>query len=194
MSTGENLERERFVEHARASYTAGLQFAHAKAWLEAANRGAIHLSLVILYSLGGWLVLNNHMPLRVMLTGIGFTFSLMFATQVCSVCLSAVPCSSCVYCYALVQRCCAKPLWLCCARLRACRDVLCCRGWSTPCRTCERQRLRFSGCERCSTPHVQSRKWRLRSLLESGGSKHSRSVVGTGRRTGQWPLYRLSTR
>jgi ATP-binding cassette, subfamily B (MDR/TAP), member 10 len=79
---GENLERERFVVHARASYTAGLQFAHAKAWLEAANRGAIHASLVILYSWGGWLVLQGHMPLRVMLTGIGFTFSLMFATQV----------------------------------------------------------------------------------------------------------------
>jgi hypothetical protein len=78
---GENLERERFVEHARASYNAGLQFAHAKAWIEAANRGAIHLSLVILYSLGGWLVLHGHMPLRVMLSGIGFTFSLMFATQ-----------------------------------------------------------------------------------------------------------------
>jgi ABC-type multidrug transport system fused ATPase/permease subunit len=84
---GENLERERFVEHARASYNAGLQFADAKAWLEAANRGAIHLSLVILYSLGGWLVLQGHMPLRVMLTGIGFTFSLMFATQVRTPCL-----------------------------------------------------------------------------------------------------------
>lgn len=85
------------MEHARASYSAGLQFAHAKAWLEAANRGAIHLSLVILYSLGGWLVLNGHMPLRVMLTGIGFTFSLMFATQVCLPCLSG-PCFSVLLC------------------------------------------------------------------------------------------------
>ena len=59
-----------------------MQFANAKAWLEAANRGSIHASLLILFALGGWLVTNNHMPLRVMLTGIGFTYSLLYATQV----------------------------------------------------------------------------------------------------------------
>lgn len=66
----------------KASYTAGMEFAHAKAWLEAANRGSIHLSLLIMFGLGGWLILQGHMPLRVMLTGIGFTYSLMYATQV----------------------------------------------------------------------------------------------------------------
>lgn len=90
---GENLERERFGGHAQASYAAGVEFASAKAWLEAANRGAIHLSLVILFSLGGWLVIHGQMPLRVMITGIGFTFSLMFATQVrpCSRALARSP-------------------------------------------------------------------------------------------------------
>lgn len=80
---GENLERERFLQHVDVSHVAGVQFAAAKAWLEAANRGSIHLSLLILFGLGGWLVSSGHMPLRVMLTGIGFTYSLMYATQVC---------------------------------------------------------------------------------------------------------------
>jgi ABC-type multidrug transport system fused ATPase/permease subunit len=79
---GENLERERFLQHVDVSHLAGVQFAAAKAWLEAANRGSIHLSLLILFGLGGWLVSSGHMPLRVMLTGIGFTYSLMYATQV----------------------------------------------------------------------------------------------------------------
>eukprot|EP00892_Ulva_mutabilis_P003325 jgi/Ulvmu1/1364/UM011_0092.1 len=78
---GENLERERFVLQVKASYHAGMEFAHAKAWLEAANRGSIHLSLIILFGFGGWLVLQERMPLRVMLTGIGFTYSLLYATQ-----------------------------------------------------------------------------------------------------------------
>jgi ATP-binding cassette subfamily B (MDR/TAP) protein 8 len=79
---GENLERERFMEHVDISYHSAMQFAGAKAWLEAANRGGIHASLLILFSLGGWLVSDGRMPLRVMLTGIGFTYSLMYATQV----------------------------------------------------------------------------------------------------------------
>jgi len=79
---GENLERERFQEHASRSYRAGMGFARAKAWLEAANRASIHASLLILFGLGGWLVTHGRMPLRVMLTGIGFTYSLMYATQV----------------------------------------------------------------------------------------------------------------
>lgn len=83
--------------HVTSSYKAGMQFANAKAWLEAANRGSIHASLLILFALGGWLVTNNHMPLRVMLTGIGFTYSLLYATQArpfCAtfgVCVAGVP-------------------------------------------------------------------------------------------------------
>ena len=78
---GEALECERFQAHVVTSYRAGREFASAKAWFEASNRGAIHLSLLALYAWGGWLVSNGLMPLRVMVSGIGFTFSLMYATQ-----------------------------------------------------------------------------------------------------------------
>ncbi|KAJ9505384.1 hypothetical protein QJQ45_024133 [Haematococcus lacustris] len=78
---GEALERERFQTHVAQSYKAGLEFASAKAWFEASNRGAIHASLLALYAWGGWLVSSGLMPLRVMVSGIGFTFSLMYATQ-----------------------------------------------------------------------------------------------------------------
>lgn len=53
-----------------------------QAWFEATNRGAIHMSLLALYAWGGWLVNAGLMPLRVMISGIGFTFSLLYATQV----------------------------------------------------------------------------------------------------------------
>lgn len=44
-------------------------------------RFAVHLSLLALYGLGGWLVSNQLMPIRTLLSAIGFTFSLVFATQ-----------------------------------------------------------------------------------------------------------------
>ena len=47
------------------------------------RRAAIHGSLVALYGLGGYLVSRGLMPLRVLLSAIGFTFSLVFATQGC---------------------------------------------------------------------------------------------------------------
>ncbi|EFJ41513.1 hypothetical protein VOLCADRAFT_107667 [Volvox carteri f. nagariensis] len=88
---GEALERERFQArggkgkgvgaHVGSSYRAGLSFAAAKAWFESANRGAIHASLLALYAWGGWLVSNGLMPVRVLVSGIGFTFSLMYAVQ-----------------------------------------------------------------------------------------------------------------
>jgi ATP-binding cassette subfamily B (MDR/TAP) protein 8 len=53
----------------------------SQAWFEASNRGAIHASLLALYAWGGWLVSHGLMPLRVLVSGIGFTFSLMYATQ-----------------------------------------------------------------------------------------------------------------
>jgi hypothetical protein len=40
------------------------------------------MSLLALYGWGGWLVSAGLMPLRVMISGIGFTFSLLYATQV----------------------------------------------------------------------------------------------------------------
>lgn len=44
-------------------------------------RGAVHLSLLALYALGGFLVSQGLMPIRILLSAIGFTFSLVFATQ-----------------------------------------------------------------------------------------------------------------
>lgn len=44
-------------------------------------RGAIHLSLLAVYGYGGWLVSKGLLPLRVLLSAIGYTFSLVFATQ-----------------------------------------------------------------------------------------------------------------
>ena len=78
---GEALERERFRNHVGSSYIAGLTFGEAKSWFEATNRGAIHASLLALYAWGGWLVSEGIMPMRVLISGIGFTFSLMYATQ-----------------------------------------------------------------------------------------------------------------
>lgn len=50
---GEALERERYGQYVGDAYITGMGFARAKALLEALNRGAIHLSLLILYGLGG---------------------------------------------------------------------------------------------------------------------------------------------
>jgi ATP-binding cassette subfamily B (MDR/TAP) protein 8 len=78
---GEALERERFQVQVSDSYKAGRQFGAAKATFEAINRGAIHASLLMLYAWGGWLVSQGLMPVGVLISGIGFTFSLMYATQ-----------------------------------------------------------------------------------------------------------------
>jgi ATP-binding cassette subfamily B (MDR/TAP) protein 8 len=78
---GEALERERFQSEVVASFAAGRQFGAAKATFEATNRMAIHLSLLMLYAWGGYLVSQGMMPVGVLVSGIGFTFSLMYATQ-----------------------------------------------------------------------------------------------------------------
>jgi ATP-binding cassette subfamily B (MDR/TAP) protein 10 len=78
---GEGLERERFGGYADAAAAAGLGFAGAKATLESLNRAAIHASLVALYALGGALVHAGLMPVRTLVSAIGFTFSLTFASQ-----------------------------------------------------------------------------------------------------------------
>ena len=78
---GESLERERFGAYVSDSYLNGMGFARAKALLECLNRGAIHFSLLALYGLGGYLVNTGLMPVGTLLSAIGFTFSLVFATQ-----------------------------------------------------------------------------------------------------------------
>lgn len=78
---GESLERERFATHCEEAYHTGLGFAKAKSTLEAVNRLAIHISLLVLYALGGWLISNGYMSLKTLMAGIGFTFSLIFASQ-----------------------------------------------------------------------------------------------------------------
>lgn len=75
------MERERFQSEVVASFAAGRQFGAAKATFEATNRMAIHLSLLMLYAWGGYLVSQGMMPVGVLVSGIGFTFSLMYATQ-----------------------------------------------------------------------------------------------------------------
>lgn len=49
------------------------------------QRSATHLSMLALYALGGRLVHAGLLPVGVLVTAIGFTFSLVFATQVCGV-------------------------------------------------------------------------------------------------------------
>lgn len=78
---GEAYERERFGLHVVEAFSTGLGFARAKALLECLNRGAVHLSLLFLYGLGGYLVNTGLMPIRTLLSAVGFTFSLIFATQ-----------------------------------------------------------------------------------------------------------------
>lgn len=46
------------------------------------NRSATHMSLLALYALGGHLVNSKLLPVGVLVTAIGFTFSLVFGTQV----------------------------------------------------------------------------------------------------------------
>jgi ATP-binding cassette, subfamily B (MDR/TAP), member 10 len=78
---GEALERERYASVVMDAYRSGMGFSRAKALLECLNRGAIHASLLALYGFGGYLVNQKLIPLRILLSAIGFTFSLIFATQ-----------------------------------------------------------------------------------------------------------------
>lgn len=78
---GEALETQRFQQQVARSYDAGLGFARAKAMLEGIQRSSTHLSLLALYALGGHLVNSRLLPVGVLVTAIGFTFSLVFATQ-----------------------------------------------------------------------------------------------------------------
>ncbi|KAK2075602.1 hypothetical protein QBZ16_001710 [Prototheca wickerhamii] len=53
----------------------------ARATLETLNRGATHASLLALYGLGGWLAARGLVQPGVLVSAIGFTWSLVFAAQ-----------------------------------------------------------------------------------------------------------------
>ncbi|CAG9466655.1 unnamed protein product [Pedinophyceae sp. YPF-701] len=78
---GESQEEKRFGDLVDSSLESGLGIGRAKSFLEALNRTAIHASLILLFGYGGFLVADGQISLRVLLSGIGFTFSLVFATQ-----------------------------------------------------------------------------------------------------------------
>lgn len=63
--------------------------------LELINRSAVHISMLCLYALGGWLIAHKHLSTGVLVAAIGYTYSLVFATQgalqVCYVCCWLMP-------------------------------------------------------------------------------------------------------
>jgi ABC-type multidrug transport system fused ATPase/permease subunit len=77
---GEPAALASFGRAANASAEAGLGFGRAKAGLEAASRAAVHASLLATYVLGSKLVAASLIQPGVMLTAIGFTYSLVYAT------------------------------------------------------------------------------------------------------------------
>lgn len=78
---GEVAETVRFDSAVEESLETGMTFGRAKARLEGSNRLAIHLSLLALFGLGGPLVRKGLLPYGVLVTAIGFTFSLVYASQ-----------------------------------------------------------------------------------------------------------------
>ena len=67
------------VLHKAKATTAAVK--DAKLTVAVECRTAVHCSLFALYGLGGFLVQRKLLPIRVLLSAIGFTFSLVFATQ-----------------------------------------------------------------------------------------------------------------
>ena len=72
---------EQFVFGVEAR-TAGLAMAGARANLEVANRGCVYASLITLYAFGGWLVKTGRVTVGSLIAAVGYTFGLIFATQV----------------------------------------------------------------------------------------------------------------
>eukprot|EP01025_Chloroclados_australasicus_P043591 TRINITY_DN4675_c1_g1_i1.p1 TRINITY_DN4675_c1_g1~~TRINITY_DN4675_c1_g1_i1.p1 ORF type:complete len:694 (-),score=34.21 TRINITY_DN4675_c1_g1_i1:191-2272(-) len=77
----EALERESFGEFSKQSLRSGVKLGRAKAMLEALTRGAIHLSIVILFAYGGRLVMSGQIPLGTLVQGLGYIYTIMFASQ-----------------------------------------------------------------------------------------------------------------
>ena len=56
--------------------------AGARANLEVANRGCVYASLITLYAFGGGLVRTGRVTVGSLIAAVGYTFGLIFATQV----------------------------------------------------------------------------------------------------------------
>ena len=78
---GENMELGRFDTTVKESLRHGLLFGRAKALVEGLNRGAVHISLLVLFWYGGHLVRQGLLPYRVLVAAIGYVFSLVYACQ-----------------------------------------------------------------------------------------------------------------
>ncbi|QDZ24300.1 ABC transporter [Chloropicon primus] len=77
----ERHEFTSFLGMLRKADHIGLSLGQSKARLESLARFAIYSSLLLLYTYGGSLVIKGAMPVRSLIAGIGYTFSLVFATQ-----------------------------------------------------------------------------------------------------------------
>ena len=75
----EGAEAARLDAAASAAATAGRVAGRAKANLEALTRAGIHASLLALFALGGALVRAGLLPPGVLLSAVGFTYSLVYA-------------------------------------------------------------------------------------------------------------------
>lgn len=78
---GEPTELKRFDHSITQSLLHGLQFGRAKSVVEALNRGAVHFSLLVLFWYGGALVRQGLLPYRMLVTAIGYVFSIVYASQ-----------------------------------------------------------------------------------------------------------------
>lgn len=77
----EGHEFRGFLGMLRRADGIGLSLGESKARLESLSRFAIYSSLILLYAYGGNLVVSGRMPVKSLIAGIGYTFSLVFATQ-----------------------------------------------------------------------------------------------------------------
>eukprot|EP00898_Chlorokybus_atmophyticus_P004920 jgi/Chlat1/5429/Chrsp35S05317 len=78
---GEVLEFQRYDKRVNALYQAQLQIGRLKSQLEAFNRSAVYVSIFALYMLGSRLVKAGQLPVSVLVSFIGYTFTLTFAVQ-----------------------------------------------------------------------------------------------------------------
>ena len=78
---GEALSFRRFGSEAAAAQASGSELSKARAMLECINRGCIYASLLLLYSVGGWLVRSGQVKVGSFIACIGYAFGLIFATQ-----------------------------------------------------------------------------------------------------------------
>eukprot|EP01023_Acetabularia_acetabulum_P060428 TRINITY_DN7264_c0_g1_i1.p1 TRINITY_DN7264_c0_g1~~TRINITY_DN7264_c0_g1_i1.p1 ORF type:complete len:688 (-),score=106.05 TRINITY_DN7264_c0_g1_i1:202-2265(-) len=77
----ESLERESFKRFSRDSYKSGVTLGRAKGLSESITRGSIHLAIVILFAYGGNLVIQGILPIRTLIIGLSYIYSLVFSTQ-----------------------------------------------------------------------------------------------------------------